>query len=157
MPNTIAQNLERLQDARDDIASAITNMGGTVTSGDGFEEFPADIATIPTGATIIPLSSSSGDANAKVYAVYHDGMLSVFGSDRKGSAFGTSVTYTFPSSLADIGVQDTLSGVAITKNSVGTQTADVSLEPNSTSFSVSIKSGSPSYNFNLSGVFTPTT
>lgn len=49
MPNTIADNLARLQTARTDIANAITTMGGTVTSGDGFEEFPADIATIPSG------------------------------------------------------------------------------------------------------------
>jgi hypothetical protein len=49
MPNTIAQNLARLVAARTDIANAITAKGGTVTSGDGFEEFPADIATIPSG------------------------------------------------------------------------------------------------------------
>lgn len=49
MPNTIADNLARLQTARTDIASAITNMGGTVNTGDGFEEFADDIATIPSG------------------------------------------------------------------------------------------------------------
>ena len=48
MSNTIAQNLQRLQTARTDIANAITTMGGTVISGDGFEEFVADIRTIPT-------------------------------------------------------------------------------------------------------------
>lgn len=46
MPNTIADNLLRLQTARTDIANAITTMGGTVTQGDGFEDFPTDIATI---------------------------------------------------------------------------------------------------------------
>ena len=46
MPNTIAQNLARLTAARTAIANAITAKGGTVTSSDGFEEFPADIATI---------------------------------------------------------------------------------------------------------------
>lgn len=46
MPNTIADNLLRLQTARTAIAGAITAKGGTVTTGDGFEEFPADIATI---------------------------------------------------------------------------------------------------------------
>lgn len=52
MPNTIADNLLRLQVARTGIANAITTMGGTVTSGDGFEDFPADIATIPSGTEI---------------------------------------------------------------------------------------------------------
>ena len=47
MPNSISQNLQRLMDAKTAIASAITARGGTVTSGDGFEEFPSDIATIP--------------------------------------------------------------------------------------------------------------
>lgn len=46
---TIAENLQRLVDAKSDIADAITAKGGTVNSGDGFEEFPADIATIPSG------------------------------------------------------------------------------------------------------------
>ena len=49
MPNTIAQNLARLQAAKTAIGNAITAKGGTVTSGDGFEAFPADIATIPSG------------------------------------------------------------------------------------------------------------
>lgn len=49
MPNnTLATNLQRLVDAKSDIADAITTMGGTVNQGDGFEEFPADILTIPT-------------------------------------------------------------------------------------------------------------
>lgn len=46
MPNTIADNLQRLVNAKTAIASAITAKGGIVTTGDGFEEFPADIATI---------------------------------------------------------------------------------------------------------------
>ena len=48
MPNTIAQNLTRLQNARTAIAAAITAKGGTVASGDGYEEFVKDILTIPT-------------------------------------------------------------------------------------------------------------
>jgi hypothetical protein len=47
--HTIAENLTRLTTARTNIANAIAAKGGTVTSGDGFEEFPADIATIPSG------------------------------------------------------------------------------------------------------------
>ena len=49
MPNTIADNLQRLVTAKTNIANAITEMGGTVNTGDGFEAFPADIATIPSG------------------------------------------------------------------------------------------------------------
>ena len=46
--STISQNLQRLQTAKTDIATAITNMGGTVNSGDGFEDFASDIENIPT-------------------------------------------------------------------------------------------------------------
>jgi hypothetical protein len=46
--NTITQNLQRLQDARDSISEAIKYKGGTVNSGDGYEDFTADIGTIPS-------------------------------------------------------------------------------------------------------------
>lgn len=60
MPNTIAQNLQRLVTAKDAISSAITAKGGTVNSGDGLEEFPADIATIPAGSySIVKLASNA--------------------------------------------------------------------------------------------------
>ena len=49
MPNTIAQNLQRLIDAKTAIAGAITAKGGTVAVGDGLEDFASDIATIPSG------------------------------------------------------------------------------------------------------------
>lgn len=51
MPNehTIAENLQRLVDAKDDIAAAIVAKGGTVAQGDGLEEFPAAINGISTG------------------------------------------------------------------------------------------------------------
>lgn len=56
MPNTIADNLQRLTAARTAIGNAITAKGGTVNSGDGFEDFPNDINTIPSGgsSTLIP-------------------------------------------------------------------------------------------------------
>ena len=44
---TISQNLEKLVAAKNAIAAAITAKGGTVNAGDGFEEFAADIGTIP--------------------------------------------------------------------------------------------------------------
>lgn len=55
MPHTIAENLERLTEARTDIANAIIAKGGTVASGDGFEEFPYDIENIPLDQPWEPL------------------------------------------------------------------------------------------------------
>lgn len=51
MPNehTIAENLQRLVDAKDAIAAAITAKGGTIAQGDGLEEFPTAINGISTG------------------------------------------------------------------------------------------------------------
>lgn len=49
--HTITENLQRLVTVKTNIANAITEMGGTVNDGDGFEAFPADIATIPTGGS----------------------------------------------------------------------------------------------------------
>lgn len=48
MPHTIAENLTRLQNARTAVADAIVAKGGTVNTGDGYEEYPADILTIPS-------------------------------------------------------------------------------------------------------------
>lgn len=49
----VAYNLARLVDAKIDMENAILAKGGTVTSGDGLEEFPTDIASIPTQTTIV--------------------------------------------------------------------------------------------------------
>jgi len=74
MPNTIAQNLQRLVTAKDAISSAIIAQGGTVNSGDGLEEFPADIATIPVAppAPISPTRSGATiyDYDGSVIATY---------------------------------------------------------------------------------------
>lgn len=48
---SIATALQALQQAKTNIASAITQRGGTVNSGDGFSDFAACIATIPQGST----------------------------------------------------------------------------------------------------------
>lgn len=48
MPHTIAENLERLKNAKTAIKNAILGKGGTVLSSDGFEDFPTDIASIPS-------------------------------------------------------------------------------------------------------------
>ena len=49
--STISQNLTRLQNAKTAIADAIVAKGGTVNTGDGFEDFANDISTIQTGAS----------------------------------------------------------------------------------------------------------
>ena len=61
---TINENLQRLQTCKSNISSAITTKGGTVSSGDGFEEFPADIATIPTTTSIYAFLYLTVDAGA---------------------------------------------------------------------------------------------
>lgn len=53
MPNTIEENLTRLQAAKTAIGNAIVAKGGTVASEDGFEDFATDIATIPSGGTSV--------------------------------------------------------------------------------------------------------
>lgn len=87
MSNTIADNLARLQAARTDIANAITEMGGTVNTGDGFEAFPADIETIPTGGGDIQFSYSTGYiTNSSSYVnnslnVYNSSSCSIVGAN----------------------------------------------------------------------------
>lgn len=46
---TIAQNLQALSDARDDIATAITDKGVILPEGAGFRQFPDAISSIPSG------------------------------------------------------------------------------------------------------------
>lgn len=68
-PNTTAYNLARLVDAKIDIKNAITAKGGTVNTGDGLEEFPTDIASIPTQTTTIygfHIDSSVSDPSSAV-------------------------------------------------------------------------------------------
>ena len=58
MPNTIADNLQRLTAARTAIGSAIVTKGGTVNVGDGLEEFPADIMSIKNDLTSIDITEN---------------------------------------------------------------------------------------------------
>ena len=69
--HTIAENLSRLVTAKTDIANAITTMGGTVNTGDGFEEFPSDILGIPSGGEIIEgtIRSGSSTTNNRAYRI----------------------------------------------------------------------------------------
>lgn len=49
---SIATSLAALQQAKTDIASAITNKGGTVNTGDGFADFAAAVTAIPAGTQV---------------------------------------------------------------------------------------------------------
>ena len=51
MPNTLEENVNRVKAAKTAIANAITAKGGTVSSGDGLEDFASDIGTIPSGGS----------------------------------------------------------------------------------------------------------
>ena len=67
MPNTIAENLQRLLDAKLAIGNAITAKGGTVTEGKKITNFAKDILTIPYktivyGWHVDPNISNSSDA-----------------------------------------------------------------------------------------------
>lgn len=58
--NTLAEDLQRLVDAKSDIADAITAKGGTVGEGDGFEEFPQAILNLAgQSGTITPSNIKS--------------------------------------------------------------------------------------------------
>ena len=60
MANSVSQNLIRLQNARTAIANKITSLGGTVSQNDGFEEFPNDLDTIPTGSSSVETVTING-------------------------------------------------------------------------------------------------
>lgn len=69
MPNTIADNLQILVNAKTDIKNAIVTMGGTVGENDGLEDYVNDILTIPTGGgdgikVVIPNISQSLSADS---------------------------------------------------------------------------------------------
>lgn len=76
MPHTIAENLARLTAARDDIAAAIASRGGSVSSSDGLEDFPALIAALPDCGvdtetfTSFPISINSSEWVLRDYIIY---------------------------------------------------------------------------------------
>lgn len=150
MPNTIADNLQRLQAARTSIASAIADMGGTVTQGAGLEDFPAAIMGIPSGAEIYELTTSSG-ASSNLYTTYHNGKLYIFGTPTFSA---TSESFYFPIPLATIGVETELKGEGYVETAETRHFRKVYLTP--ISESVTLPSSYTGLAFVI-GVFTPTT
>ena len=108
--STIAQNLAALQQAKEDIAEAISDMGGTVQEGDGFSSFAADIMTIPAGGggnletKTVALDMSSGDQEITPSSGY-DGL--------------EKATVTRPTTLIPENIKDGVSIGGITGNFVG--------------------------------------
>lgn len=105
MPNTIADNLLRLQTARTDIANAITTMGGTVAAGDGFEDFPAGILGIPAGGGDIQFSHeigytcSSSSATSNAVNVYSPSVCTISGATTSSMPYITIPIITTSSNV----------------------------------------------------------
>lgn len=85
MPHTIAENLQRLVDAKTAIGNAITTKGGTVGANDGLEDFATDIGTIPNrefdlaaviDRSIVSLEVPSGTTSIGPSIFYGCGLLS---------------------------------------------------------------------------------
>lgn len=54
--NTLAENLIRLKEAKEDIADAIVEMGGTASQYDGLEDMPDNIRTIQANPSLVTKS-----------------------------------------------------------------------------------------------------
>ena len=94
---TITQNLQKLIDAKNDIAEAITDKGGTVSQGDGFEDFPAEILGIPVATfEACELIKPSG-FGGEVYGINTEDRTIVAGLlyNTTGS-YSSSIVLTFP-------------------------------------------------------------
>ena len=112
---TIAENLQRLVNAKDAIATAITTKGGTVGQNDGLEDFATDIDTIPTGdggEISLTFTSTYSDKVPQIYgnsftqyiksATVRDGVTELANSAFYNCKNMTSVT--LPDSITTLGV-----------------------------------------------------
>ena len=117
--HTIAENLQRLQTARTNIASAITTKGGTVTSGDGFEDFATDIATIPSGGGQAETDLSNLISRTNNTSLTIPNSVTVIGANAfVGWAGLTSVT--IPNGVTSIGTQAFQQCSGLTSVTIGT-------------------------------------
>ena len=117
MPNSISDNLQRLQTARSDIATAIINKGGTVGQNDGFEEFVSDISTIPNPVTptlITKSITSNGTYNASSDNADGYSQVTVDVSAQPTVKQGTityNTTYATSGNLYSVGADDLYVGI----------------------------------------------
>lgn len=105
---SIADKIQRLAAAKSEIASAISQKGGTVGSGDGFEDFAAEILGIPaggvnigtktatfTGATAATFTGLLG--TPKAFIIYNTSSSQSANTNRLLCVFGfiTNMTYIY--------------------------------------------------------------
>lgn len=104
--STIAENLLRLQNAKTAIGNAITAEGGTVSQGDGLEEFATDIGTIvppinnvvEAANTSIETSLGSGSSTLITKSITANGEYTAIDDSALGYS---SVTVNVPQVLPD--------------------------------------------------------
>lgn len=149
--HTIAENLQRLVDARTDIANAITAKGGTVAQGDGLEDFASAIAGIPVGAEVYAITPSVAPQSSDVRCIHYDGKLYIFGHYTGSVGF---VTLNFPVPLSEMGITTNVSGTGGFSTSSNTYIKTVNLTPESTSFVDKVQTSGTIY---VSLILSPTT
>ena len=137
MPHTIAENLARLTAARDDIAAAIASRGGSVSSSDGLEDFPALIAALPDCGldteiyTSFPISINSSGGPLPDYIIY-------------GNSGGVGDACINEISMPHYSPSSTNRGITYQSNPDGTVTANGTADyPNGSSYDVLVNNISP--------------
>ena len=111
---SVADQIQALQNDKTAIANAITAKGGTVNSGDGFDDFAADIATIPSGSTPISVdytpggtSLCTGIAKTQTFTVNKLCKCAYLCVPKHGQYYSTTVTKGW---LSSGGTTGTISG-----------------------------------------------
>lgn len=102
MPNTIAQNLTRLVNAKEAIANAITTKGGTVGVNDGLESFSNSILNLPdnSGVTVEPLNvTANGMYTAETGKTYNPVTVEVLSPTHFMQTFSGFAGSKLPESL----------------------------------------------------------
>lgn len=160
--HTIAENLSRLVTAKTDIANAITTMGGTVGENDGFEEFPADIVTIPRGggahlnsATIQIRNGVSSESDARY--IYDGQYLYISGYvyGRYPYSGQTYIDIDFGQKLSEIGFNPPTSitgDVIFTYNNAG-RLIPTSIDGNTSVVSISNNVSTSNMYYYVFGIF----
>lgn len=98
MPNehTIAENLQRLIDAKDDIADAIVAKSVTVPQGSGLEDFASLIGAIPESFEMCQLTASEKLGMFDGYMMNTENYTYIFGSFET-SSYSNTFSFTYPS------------------------------------------------------------